>query len=133
MDVLEVYSAGLTPDKKWGVARPSEDEIEVCVKWLRLFCGVTLPSREINPKWTSHSLRRLAENWATAMVLEGKLEWRGATQLGLKVELSQGALIVAALKEGYKMAPAPNSSRNAQFNIYVKAAAFAYSTHKEMD
>jgi len=99
LDGFVITRVGLIPSRSYSTNKyeaPADKEVKLCQDWIAKF---TKPSRQINPKAFSYSLKHRVEKWA-------------------KKYISNGAFISAALRSDYKAKPVrggPNASFNMKF------------------
>jgi hypothetical protein len=77
---------------------PDERQVETCRRWLRLFAE---PRKTINLRYDSYGHKHRVEHWTRAYI-------------------SNGALVEAARREGYRIVRTHASSPNARFNFGVR-------------
>jgi hypothetical protein len=110
-DPVEVTAFGLYPscssqhDEK---KPPSEAEVELCEKWISLFCSKRQSG--IRKDLSSYYLKHRVEEWLRT---QGDYSYIG-----------NGAFIKAAIREGYVFKPSFKNSPNALFDMDFSKEAF---------
>lgn len=123
MSRLYVITSGFV-DRPDAGPPPSEDQIKICTAWLMLHAvprSITQRAT-ISRKYTSYNLKHRVERWTHATGPHRLSDGAGNRWTSDYYYVSNGAMIEAALREGY-IAERIGRTPNAYFNFTVKERA----------
>ena len=125
MSGATVHAEGLCPAPRLcgtcDHASPSAEQVESCRAWLREWAS---PGKTINTRLSSYGLKHDVERASRRLgVVYEMIDRQGRAWSSERVYVSNGALIAAALLEGYRLQPTEPGSPNAHFNITVRRMA----------
>lgn len=97
-----------------------ERQIDVCREWIRLHVQ---PTKTIRPRMVSYGLKHRVEHWTRARGPYDQVDPWGRAWSGEYLYVSNGAFIVAALREGYVGERCGEFNVNCAFNMAPRKAA----------
>ena len=113
---LKVYEFGLVDYRDSG-RLPDENQIKVCTAWLMLHA---VPTKHVSHTHDSYGHKHRVERWTESTGPHKLSDDAGHHWISGYYYVSNGALIEAARRLGYVVAPTFAGSPNALFNFTLK-------------
>lgn len=113
----EIHAFGLCT-KSCDHGKPDAAQVVLCRAWIRRWA---YPRKSINTRQGSYALKHVVERSTISRgVTHLQTDHLGRRWSGAYVYVTNGAFILAALLEGYRMVPSSVGSPNAFFNMGVR-------------